>query len=203
NGFWVDPVEITLESIEQSLSGDYIPGISPEGGPQSGEQPMDPLPPVGDPQANRFPGDRGGFSGYRSTTQRGGENRFPGTNHLRERGRFTETSNFTGTTSGELVTYPERAQAGAGSGKVFRSSESLIAGRPPKRKTDTRSLYSNFDRDRKVSRPGNRAEADSTPRRTATRIRTRKIVDRRVNRATHDQEQAPPRIAPFPFQLKN
>lgn len=141
NGFWVDPIEITLESVQGTMSGDFIPGLDPMNNPNANEAPMDQaptnnLPPVG--------------------------SRFQPNSHL-QYSKNDARRNFNNTTSGSTSNESTSTGQVFGLSNTRRSDTRRQSRTSPDLRGSSSSLYtSNFDRDLQVGFENRQQASEST-----------------------------------------
>ena len=182
-GFWIDPIEITTESIQGTMSGEFVPGVNPD---LLDDGKVEPEPMNGLPEISLNSGIYQQNQNYYTASD------------LNRRPRPSQAE------MKPQVTAPK-------TGQVFNASENsnsvqrLKASVSPQRKPIPRSLYSDFDSDLRRAQTTNLSVGNRElppKQRTADKRTGATYVDRNVNPTEYvEDRQRPPRIAPFPFKM--
>ena len=173
NGFWIDPVEMTLESIEGTLSGESLPepDLPPNAEGNSQKVPGTPLPPL----AFESKPDREVWASYEDWPDRRSTNqqvKVPNSGRMSNRtGRLIPAGErIPKTTSGSLYSNFNRDRQEASRLQRLPKGTGQVSG--------------------KSTRPAT----------TSQRFRH---LERGMNTVRYNDALIPPRIAPFPFRVPN
>ncbi|MEC9091760.1 MAG: hypothetical protein VX438_03575 [Planctomycetota bacterium] len=173
NGFWIDPVEMTLESIEGTLSGESLPepDLPPNAEGNSQKVPGTPLPPL----AFESKPDREVWASYEDWPDRRSTNqqvKVPNSGRMSNRtGRLIPAGErIPKTTSGSLYSNFNRDRQEASRLQRLPKGTGQVSG--------------------KSTRPAT----------TSQRFRH---LERGMNTVRYNDALIPPRISPFPFRVPN